>query len=383
MAWKRFLIFIGWMVSLSPAYAQLQYNEQELQLGTIAEATEIKGDLVLRNSSDKKVYLMRADADREVKVYAAKKTLQPGDTTLLVISFKPESSGKFKKAIRLVASDRSEPYELELNGTILKVKRNDLDACYYFGQRRSPGRTVEEPIVVNEPPRQRDNSNRMPDNTQSPSPPAVSPKKEEPPAKPSPVEKSSESAELSRLEYRPNNILFLVDVSGSMKDSMKLPLMKEALHVLIDAVRDIDRISFVTYADSVKVISEGISGADKESLHHTVNGLKAHGLTRGNKAILFSQQLAQKHFITEGNNQVFLSTDGKFRFYPDDVKKWKERQVDGRIVLSTVAFGTDREAIKNLKEIADNGGGSFIHIKKRNGAKEKLLEEVKGRSRRR
>jgi Mg-chelatase subunit ChlD len=378
MARKRFLVLVCLIVFSRLAYSQLEYDGQGLQLGTIAEAAEIKGDLVLKNGSGKKVYLLRADADREVKVYAAKKTLQPGDTTLLVISFKPESSGKFKKKIRLVASDRAEPYELELSGSILKVKRDDLTACYYFGQRRSPVRPVEEPIVVNEPPRQRDNSNRMPDPAQPQQPvqPVSPSKKEEPPQK-------ENSPELSRLEYRPNNILFLVDVSGSMKDSMKLPLMKEALHVLIDAVRDIDRISFVTYADSVKVISEGISGADKESLHRMVNGLKAHGLTRGNKAILFSQQLAQKHFITEGNNQVFLSTDGKFRFYPDDVKKWKERQANGRIVLSTVAFGNDREAMRNLKEIANNGEGSFIHIKKRNGAQEKLLEEIKERSRRR
>lgn len=381
MTRNPFFILVCLLLSFLPGKAQLQYNAQELRLGTIAEAAEIKGDLVLRNSSDKKVYLMRADADRAVKVYAAKKTLQPGDTTLLVISFVPEASGKFTKTIRLVASDRGQPYELELSGSILKVKTNDLDACYYFGQqRRNPAGPVE-PIVVTEPPRQRDNSNRMPDPAQPKQPEQpVSPPKTDLPKKEEPQKETSR--ELSRLEYKPNNILFLVDVSGSMKDSMKLPLMKEALHVLIDAVRDIDRISFVTYADSVKVIVEGISGADKESLHRTVNALKAHGLTRGNKAILFSQQLAQKHFIAEGNNQVFLSTDGKFRFYPDDVKKWQDRQADGRIVLSTVAFGSDREAIKNLKEIAHNGEGSFIHIKKRSGGREKLLEEIRERSRR-
>lgn len=353
--------------------AQLVY-ERQTDLGTIAEAGEIKGDLVLKNNSDKKLFLMRADADREVKVYASKKTLVPGDTALLVISFVPSSGGKFKKDIRLVTSDRGEPYEITLSGSIQKVKTDDKTACYYFGQRRNAGtRPVEEPVVVNEPPKQRDNSNKIPDNSSPP----VAPKTQETQAP-----RAESSKELSLLGYRPNNILFLVDVSGSMKDSLKLPLMKDALHTLIDAVRDVDRITFVTYADSIKVISEGISGADKESLHRTVSGLRSHGLTKGNKAILFSQQLAQKHFIAEGNNQIFLATDGKFRFYPDDVKKWQERQANGRIVMSTVAFGSDRDAIKNLKEIADNGGGSFIHIKRRSGSRDKLLDEVKQRSRR-
>lgn len=354
--------------------SQLVYDPT-INLGTIAEASEIKGDLILKNGSGKKLFLMRADADREVKIYTSKKTLLPNDTCLLVVSFVPEAKGKFNKEIRLVTSDRNEPYELQLTGNILKVKANDLAACYYFGQqRRNPIKPVEEPIVVNEPPKPRDKSNKMPNNTSQPVIP-ITPKKQEAPT-------PENSNELSLLEYRPNNILFLVDVSGSMKDSLKLPLMKEALHTLIDAVRDVDRITFVTYADSIKVISEGISGAEKESLHKTVSGLKSHGLTKGNKAILFSQQLAQKHFIAEGNNQIFLSTDGKFRFYPDDVKRWKERQANGRIIMSTVAFGNDRDAIKNLKEIADNGEGSFIHIKRRSGSKNKLLDEIKDRSRR-
>lgn len=319
---------------------------------------------------------MRADSDNGVKVYTSKKTLLPEDTCLIVISFAPESNGRFKKRIGLVTSDKATPYDINLSGTLSKLKKNDLTACYYFGARKNsniPPST--EPIVVQEPEKPRDNSNRIPDIAPQFTTP-VTPKEKVDPVKEPP------SSELSLADYKPNNILFLVDVSGSMRDSLKLPLMKEALHTLIDAVRDVDRITFVTYADTVKVVADGLRGSDKETLHRLVNGLKSKGLTKGKQAILFSQQLAQTHFIAQGNNQIFLSTDGKFRFYPDDVKTWKERQVNGRIVMSTVAFGNDRDAIKNLKEIADNGEGSFIHIKKRNGAHDKLLDEVKKRSKR-
>jgi Ca-activated chloride channel family protein len=167
-----------------------------------------------------------------------------------------------------------------------------------------------------------------------------------------------------------------------MKDSLKLPLMKLALHTLIDAVREVDVITLVTYADSVKIIKEAIKGSNKEELHKVVDGLKAKGLTKGNKAILFSQQLAQKHFIVEGNNQIIMATDGKFRFYSEDQNTWTQKQLNKKIVLTTVAFGSDRDAIKNLKEISEKGEGSFIHIKKRHGSEDKLLLEIKMRSKR-
>jgi hypothetical protein len=363
------------------ANAQLSFLNKDTDLGTIAEAYEIKGDIILKNEGDKKIFLLRADADKHLKVFASKKTLQVGDTCLLVISFIPNQSGKFKKKISLVASNQGQPYELTLSGSITKIKADDKLACFYFGNRKNSNvKVIDEPIVVKENKEPRDNSNKIPDNV------TLSGVEGNPTATKNPTTNISSpitsSNELSLLEYKPNNILFLVDVSSSMKDSLKLPVMKKALHTLIDAVRDVDKITFVTYADSVKIIKENISGSDKTTLHNLVNNLKARGLTKGNKAILFSQGVAQKHFIAEGNNQLFLATDGKFRFYPDDQKKWLANQATKKIILSTVAFGNDREAMHNLKEIAEIGEGSFIHIKHKNSDEEKLLNEIKKRSKR-
>lgn len=372
--YKLTLLFILFFCS---ANAQLSFLNKDTDLGTIAEAYEIKGDVIIKNESDKKIFLLRADADKDLKVFASKKTLQVGDTCLLVISFIPNQSGKFKKKISLVASNQGQPYELTLSGSIAKVKADDKLACFYFGNRKNSNVKIkDEPIVVNDSKEPRDNTNKIPDSNNSstissiPQSTIINP--------PSSINNN----ELSLLEYKPNNILFLVDVSSSMKDSLKLPVMKKALHVLIDAVRDIDRITFVTYADSVKIIKENISGSEKTTLHNLVNNLKARGLTKGNKAILFSQGVAQKHFIAEGNNQLFLATDGKFRFYPDDQKKWNANQANKKIILSTVAFGNDKEAMHNLKEIAEIGEGSFIHIKNKTSDEEKLLNEIKKRSKR-
>jgi len=370
---RFFLLFIFCSFISS---AQLQFNKQDTDLGIIAEAYEIKGDILVNNNSGKKVFLMRADADKGVKVYSSKKTLLPGDTCLIIISFLPDNDGRFKKKINLVSSDNTKPYELTVSGNISKLKTDDKTACFYFGARKNTTiKTPTEPIVVNVPKEKRDNSNKIPDNSTSPKIDTIW----EHPVPKIPEENPNE---ISLLEYKPNNILFLIDVSSSMKDSLKLPLMKSAMHTLIDAVREVDVITLVTYADSVKIIKEGIKGSNKKQLHDIVDALKAKGLTKGNKAILFSQQLAQKHFIKEGNNQIIMATDGKFRFYSEDQNTWTQKQMDKKIVLSTVAFGNDKDAMKNLREIADKGEGSFIHIKKRHGSQDKLIEEVKMRSRR-
>jgi len=362
------------------ANAQLSFLNKDTDLGTIAEAYEIKGDIILKNEGDKKLFLLRADADKDLKVFASKKTLQVGDTCLLVISFIPTQTGKFKKKISLIASNQGEPYELSLSGNITKIKADDKLACFYFGNRKNSNVKINtQPIVVPENKEPRDNSNKIPDYvTQTP----VLTESVAIISKSVTLSGVEGTNELSIMAYKPNNILFLVDVSSSMKDSLKFPVMKKSLHILIEALRDVDRITFVTYADSVKIIKENLSGADKQTLHQLVSNLNARGLTKGNKAILFSQGIAQKHFIAEGNNQLFLATDGKFRFYPDDQKKWLATQSSKKITLSTVAFGNDKEAMRNLKDIAEIGEGSFIHIKNKNSDEEKLLNEIKKRSKR-
>ncbi len=354
--------------------AQLNFTDRETDLGIIAEAYEIKGDVIIKNASDKKIFLMRADADNGVKVFASKKTLLPNDTALLVISFIPKATGKFSKKISLVSSDAAKPHELQLSGNLNKLSADDKLACFYFGSRKNSNVKIKDmSVVVTDPKEPRDNSNKLPDNSKTPTntySPVITFKEPE------------DSSKLSLLKYKPNNILFLVDVSNSMKDSLKLPLMKIALYTLIDAIREIDKITFVTYADSTIIIREGLNGMEKERLKEAVASLKAKGLTKASQAILKSQNLTQKYFIPEGNNQIILATDGKFKFYEADQKKWRSNQGNKKIILTTVAFGVDKEAIKNLKELAQMCGGSFIHIKKSHGSEEVLLEEIRMRSKR-
>ncbi len=374
---KPFFIFV--LISLfHPLFAQnslIGVDEPNKDIGTQENIYKVKADYIIQNNQAKNLYLLRADALKGMTIRAAKKTIKPGDTTLIVVEFIPQQTGKFNEAINLVTSADGAPFKLSLSGNIKSIKTDDKTACFYFKKPNNAGVKTTEPIVVTEPTKPRDTSNKMPDNTTNTviDNPII-------PVKPSEPAKTKNPNELDGDLYKPNNIIFLVDVSSSMKDTSKLKVMQYALHHLIEVLRPSDSVTFITYADSVKILREGLSGKDKEELNEVVDRLKAKGLTKGNKAILFSLDVALKNYISNGNNQIILATDGKFRFYPDDQKLYLSKQGDKQVKLSTMAFGNDKDAMKNLKEIAEIGKGNFIHIKSRSKAHEQLLEEIKQNS---
>jgi Mg-chelatase subunit ChlD len=374
---RLFFLFI-YLSYFSSAFSQLQFSDVEINVGNIEAAYQIKAVITLTNLSEKTVYLMRADVDKQIAVQAINKKLLPNDTTSVFLTFTPQKSGKFKSIINIIASDRAQPYKVTWNGELKNWKQDDKTACYYF-KKQTKGTTIkEEPIVVAQSNTPRDVSNKIPDNSTTSTFTGLSTSTVSLPKTPDEME----DKELPLMSYKPNNILFLVDVSSSMKDSLKLPLMKIALYRLVEALRDVDKVSFVTYADSVKIINESISGNDKEQLKKSIQLIKAKGLTKGNKAILASIDLLIKHYIAEGNNQIILATDGEFRMVESDYTKWMAKTTQHPIIVTTVGFGNEKPALKNLKNIANKGKGSFIHIKSKKNTKELLLEEIKLRSKR-
>ena len=374
---KQLFIFVV-ITFFNPLFAQnslISVDEPNKDIGTQENIYKINAHYIIQNNQAKNLYLLRADALKGMTIRATKKTIKPNDTTLIVVEFIPQQTGKFNEAINLVTSADVTPFKLSLSGNIKSIKTDDKTACFYFKKPNNSGIKTSEPIVVTEPTKPRDNSNKMPDNTTNTEidNPVI-------PIKLSQPTKTKNSNELDEDLYKPNNIIFLVDVSSSMRDTNKLKVMQFALHHLIEVLRPLDKITFITYADSVKILREGLSGNDKKELNEVVDRLKAKGLTKGNKAILFSLDIALKDYISNGNNQIILATDGKFRFYPDDQKLFQSKQGDKQVKLSTMAFGNDKDAIKNLKEIAEIGKGNFIHIKSRAKAHEQLLEEIKQNS---
>lgn len=383
--YKLILIFI--FCSLNQLFSQnslIGIDEQNKDIGTQEQIYKVKADYIIQNNQAKNLYLLRADAQKGIIIKAAKKTIKPGDTTLIVVEFIPTNTGKFNESINLITSADGVPFKMSLSGNIKSIKTDDKTACFYFKKPIKTGVKNTEPILVTEPVKPRDTSNKIPDNSENilaqESVVKTAPKDPINKIVPKESTKPKDETLLDENLYKPNNIIFLVDVSSSMKDTNKLKVMQYALHHLIEALRPTDKITFITYADSVKIIRDGLNGDNKKELNEVVDKLKAKGLTKGNKAILFSLDVALKNYISNGNNQIILATDGKFRFYPDDQKSYTLKQGDKIIKLSTMAFGNDKDAIKNLKEIAEIGKGNFIHIKNRAKAKEQLLEEIKQNS---
>jgi Mg-chelatase subunit ChlD len=368
---KSLLLLLCFQLTIV-ARAQLSFSDRNVELGDIPAAKSVSGTIVITNAGEKKIFLMRADADPGVTVFTSKKVLNAGDTALLSIGFSPEKAGAFSKRIKLVTSDQPQPTVLTVNGTLQKLTANDAMACYYFGSRPQRSKATTDPLLIPNPQQE-----RRPEDT------VFTHKRERrvtvaaTPAVPVPVK--PEGA-LPRNVYKPNNLLFLVDVSGSMKDSTRLGYMKLTLHRLIDAIRDVDSISFITYADTVKVLCEAVSGADKPRLHALVDALKARGVTHGRKAMIMGQKLLQDHYITLGNNQMLIATDGLFYFDKKDEEAWFARQGNEPVIVSTIAFGDDAKALHSLKSIARKGNGAFIRIRERSDADDALLGEIKKRS---
>ncbi|MFL5753954.1 MAG: VWA domain-containing protein [Bacteroidia bacterium] len=371
-----FLTLYLWLQCAAHAQnAGIQVPDKIHDYGALENIYTLESEFIIKNTNPKKLYFLRADVSRSMKVHITKKGVESGDTALLTVIYQPASTGRFSEDIKLVTSADAEPLILTLKGVIRSIKTDDKTACYYFGK---PHKNTGEPVAIVFP------SNPV---TVKPAKPAdsslVKPVLPAIGTEPKDTVKTELPATtaLDKKEYKPNNVIFLVDVSGSMRDSLKLPLMKEALYVMMKAMRDIDKITFITYSDSIKLLCEGVPGTEKKQLEHIVRGLKTSGYTKGAKAILYSLDVALQNYIPEGNNQIFLATDGKFTFYEGHYRQWTEKLGEKQVILSTICFGNDKDAVANLKGISEKGKGSFIRIKNRNHT-DAVLEEVKLRSKR-
>ncbi len=338
--------------------------------GVLENVNLLQSEFIVKNNSDKNLYFLRADVAKNLKVRINKKALLPGDTSMLTVIYQPGNTGNFNEKIKLVTSASGDPFVLAIKGTIKSIRIDNTTACFNFSSKNRNNQEVAGLQVILPVEKKPDLPQQIP----------VEEKKAVDSIPKNNVEPLPSIELLDNRLYKPNNIVFLIDVSGSMGDSLKLPLMKKALHFLIKNLRDIDKITFITYADSVSLVHEATPGTAKKELETIVNGLHSKGYTKGAKAILYALDIALNNYIPEGNNQIFMATDGKFAFYEGHYKQWVEKQGDKKIILSAIAFGNDHAAIKNLKDIAAKGKGSFIRIKNSQQAESAILDEVKLRS---
>lgn len=187
--------------------------------------------------------------------------------------------------------------------------------------------------------------------------------------------------EASPVDAPPANLVFLIDVSGSMGSTNKLPLVKQALGLLTEELRAQDRVSIVTYAGGFKVALLPTPGDQKEQIMSVVNKLGAGGGTAGGAALHRAYELASQYFQPDGSNRVILATDGDFNVgisSPEELEAFiAEKRATG-IYLSVLGFGTGNYKDDRLEIIANKGNGNYAYIDGIKEAEKVLVTEMAG-----
>jgi len=187
--------------------------------------------------------------------------------------------------------------------------------------------------------------------------------------------------EVDLSDIPPSNLVFLIDVSGSMWSENKLPLVKKALALLVENLRPQDRISIVTYAGSDSVVMEGVPGDRKLEITEAIESLEAGGATAGAKGIETAYEIAKKYFIKGGNNRVILATDGDFNVgvsSEGELTRLIEKKRGEGVYLSVMGFGQGNIKDNKMEALADNGNGNYSYIDSLLEARKVLVEEMGG-----
>ncbi|MHA3735968.1 vWA domain-containing protein [Pseudomonas sp. Eth.TT006] len=180
-------------------------------------------------------------------------------------------------------------------------------------------------------------------------------------------------------ELAPANLVFLVDVSGSMDRREGLPLVKSTLKLLVDQLREQDRVSLVVYAGESRVVLEPTSGREKAKIRTAIEQLTAGGSTAGASGIELAYQMAQQAFIPNGINRILLATDGDFNVGISDFDSLKQLAVDKRktgISLTTLGFGVDNYNEHLMEQLADAGDGNYAYIDNLREARKVLVDQL-------
>jgi Ca-activated chloride channel family protein len=179
----------------------------------------------------------------------------------------------------------------------------------------------------------------------------------------------------------PSNLVFLLDVSGSMNSPDKLPLLKDGMKLLAEQVREDDRVGIVVYAGSEGLVLPSTPGAEREKILAALERLQAGGSTNGGAGIELAYRVAQENFIEGGVNRVLLCTDGDFNVGTTStgalVRMVEERAKKG-VFLSVLGFGRGNLNDSMMEEISNKGNGNYAYVDSLAEARKVLVEQVGG-----
>ncbi len=178
---------------------------------------------------------------------------------------------------------------------------------------------------------------------------------------------------------KPSNLVFLLDVSGSMSSADKLPLLKQGFAMMVKSLGEQDRVAIVVYAGSTGLVLDSTPAADKEKIISAMNRLSAGGSTAGGAGIELAYGVAADHYIKGGINRVILATDGDFNVgisNLEDLQKLIEEKRKTGVFLSVLGFGTGNLKDSTMELLADKGNGNYFYIDSEREADKVLVKQL-------
>lgn len=178
-----------------------------------------------------------------------------------------------------------------------------------------------------------------------------------------------------------SNLVFLIDVSGSMASENKLPLVKASMKLLTDQLREQDKISIVVYAGSAGLVLPATSGNQKQKIKTAIDALESGGSTAGGAGIKLAYKIAAENLLKNGNNRVILCTDGDFNVgasSDDDMVRLIEKEREQGVFLTVLGYGMGNYKDNKMQQLADKGNGNHAYIDGMSEAKKVLVNEFGG-----
>ncbi|HEX3068259.1 MAG TPA: VWA domain-containing protein [Thermoanaerobaculia bacterium] len=177
----------------------------------------------------------------------------------------------------------------------------------------------------------------------------------------------------------PNNLVFLIDVSGSMMEPNKLPLVKQGLELLVNQLRPQDHVAIVVYAGNAGLVLPSTAGSNKGAILSAIQALEAGGSTAGGAGIKLAYDVARQNFLDRGNNRVILATDGDFNVGASsdgDLEQLIESERKDNIFLTVLGFGTGNTKDSKMELLADKGNGNYAYVDTLAEARKVLVQEM-------
>jgi Ca-activated chloride channel homolog len=186
---------------------------------------------------------------------------------------------------------------------------------------------------------------------------------------------------IDRSNLPASNLVFLLDVSGSMNSPDKLPLLKSAFKMLVNQMNENDRVAIVVYAGAAGEVLPSTPGNNKAKILEAIDNLSAGGSTAGGEGIKLAYKIAAENFIAEGNNRIILATDGDFNIGVSSEGAMEDLVVEKRksgVYLTVLGFGTGNYKDNKMEILADKGNGNYAYIDNINEAKKVVVNQMAG-----